>query len=314
MATTIYTYLHNDDLSGSRVVSMDDCMCKLFEIKRNDSSFFKDFSEMLQTPALYILLNKSSKQAYIGETDDFVKRINQHLQKKFFWDEVLVFIGSNEDAITKTEVQYLEYLAYSKAVEVNSYNLFENTQSPRKPHMNIMQIGKSNKFFEYVMFLSKFVGCHIFEKQCTVTKIQNKGLSPFILPVEISYSSSDLSGRIRMSLNGVGKYTKREMVLQIVKEYVRQFPDTTFAELQDIFRREYLGRFACYEFLQSDIDAANKWQTEGENHAHYFLEKENIIHSGDRVPFVVCVEWEKNNIIKVLGIAKALGWTFNIIR
>ena len=33
MATTIYTYLHNDDLSGSRIVSMDDCMCKLYNIK-----------------------------------------------------------------------------------------------------------------------------------------------------------------------------------------------------------------------------------------------------------------------------------------
>ena len=31
MATTIYTYLHNDDLSGSRIVSMDDCMCKLYK-------------------------------------------------------------------------------------------------------------------------------------------------------------------------------------------------------------------------------------------------------------------------------------------
>ena len=34
MATTIYTYLHNDDLSGSRIVSMDDCMCKLYNIKK----------------------------------------------------------------------------------------------------------------------------------------------------------------------------------------------------------------------------------------------------------------------------------------
>lgn len=27
MATTIYTYLYNDDLDGSRIVSMDDSMC-----------------------------------------------------------------------------------------------------------------------------------------------------------------------------------------------------------------------------------------------------------------------------------------------
>ena len=44
MATTIYTYLHNDDLNGSRIVSMDDCMCKFYNIKRNDSVFMHDFN------------------------------------------------------------------------------------------------------------------------------------------------------------------------------------------------------------------------------------------------------------------------------
>ena len=52
MATTIYTYLHNDALDGSRIVSMDDCMCKLYNIKRKDPVFLKDFSEELQKPAL----------------------------------------------------------------------------------------------------------------------------------------------------------------------------------------------------------------------------------------------------------------------
>ena len=52
MATTIYTYLHNDNLNCSRIVSMDDCMCKLYNIKRNDNEFLKVFNEDLQNPAL----------------------------------------------------------------------------------------------------------------------------------------------------------------------------------------------------------------------------------------------------------------------
>ena len=95
MATTIYTYLHNDDLNGSRIVSMDDCMCKLYNIKREDNNFLKDFNDDLQNPALYILVNKDKRKAYIGETDDFTKRIVQHLSKKDFWDEVMVFLASD---------------------------------------------------------------------------------------------------------------------------------------------------------------------------------------------------------------------------
>lgn len=149
MATTIYTYLHDDDLNGSRMVSMDDCMCKLYNIKRDDSLFLKDFNEELQKPALYILLNREKRKAYIGETDDFTKRISQHLVKKEFWTEVMAFMGSSSDTISKTEVQYLEFLAYEKASEVKSYDLSENTQSPKKPHMNVMQKGKAEKFFKY---------------------------------------------------------------------------------------------------------------------------------------------------------------------
>lgn len=315
MATTIYTYLHNDDLKGSRIVSMDDCMCMLYNIKRDDSSFMKDFNENLQKPALYILLNKESRKAYIGETDDFVKRIAQHLARKDFWDEVLVFLGSNEDTISKTEVQYLEYLAYHKALDVKTYDLSENTQSPKQPHMNVMQKGKTDKFFQYVQFLAQFIGCDIFEKRQNVLyKAPSDDILPKVLPVSIHLTSEDLKGNTKLSFNGEGKYSKRDMVLRIVKEFVRQYPETTYTELRATFKRDYLGRFAQYEFLQDDLETARKWKELGEDHIHYFLDDKDILISSDGVQFAVCVEWDKNNIINVLGIAKALGWTFDIAK
>ena len=102
-------------------------------------AFIKDFGEYLQKPALYILLNKESGKAYIGETDNFEKRISQHITKKNFWDEVMVFLGSNDDTLGKTEVQLLEYLAYEKAIDVKSYDISENTQNPKKPHVTVIQ-------------------------------------------------------------------------------------------------------------------------------------------------------------------------------
>ena len=315
MATTIYTYLHNDDLSGSRIVSMDYCMCKLYNIKRDDSSFLKDFNAELNKPALYILINETTKQAYIGETDDFIKRINQHITKKGFWDEVLVFVGSNEDTLSKTEVQYLEFLAYNKAKETLSYDISENTQAPKNPHMNVMQKGKTDKFFKYVQFLSKFIGCEIFEKRPSVIlRTVLEANTPKVVPEPIHYTADDLKGRITMSLNGVGEYSKREMVLAIVKEYMKQFPETTLSELKATFRREYLGRYALYEFIQEDIETARNWKELKEDHVHYFIQDKDILTSGDGIDFVVCVEWEKSNIINVLGIAKALGWTFKILK
>jgi len=123
-----------------------------------------------------------------------------------------------------------------------------------------------------------------------------------------------LKGTVRLSLNGEGSYSKREMVLQIVKEYVRQFPDTSFEELKATFSRDYLQRFAQNEFLQQDIEKAKNWKELGEDHLHYFISDKDILVSGDGIQFVVCVEWDKNNIINVLGIAQALGWKTEIVK
>ena len=313
MATTIYTYLHSDDLNGSRIVSMDDCMCKLYNIKRDDSDFLKDFNEDLKKPALYILLSKEKRKAYIGETDDFNKRIAQHIAKKDFWEEVMVFLGSNDDTLSKTEVQHLEYLAYNKAADVKSYDLSENNQSPKQPHMNVMLKAKTEKFFKYVQFLAKFVGCDIFERRPNVTLTTTlEAAHPIVTPSPISLTKEDLSGRIYMSLNGEGKYSKREMVLAIVKEFVRLNPTVSFNELKATFKRDYLGQFAQYDFLESDVEQARNWRELGEDHVHYFIN--DTLISGDGVEFVVCVEWDRTNIIPVLGIAKALGWKFEIIK
>lgn len=314
MATTIYTYLHNDDLNGSRIVSMDDCMCKLYNIKRDDTAFIKDFEDHLQKPALYILLNKNNRKAYIGETDDFEKRISQHMLKKDFWDEVMVFLGSNDDTLSKTEVQQLEYLAYEKAFDVKSYDISENTQSPKTPHMNVIQKAKTDKFFKYVQFLAKFVSCDIFERRPNIAlKTELQSALHMIAPVPIDLSKEELSGRIYLSLNDAGKYNKREIVLAIVKKYVKDNPTISFSELQATFKRSYLGQFSRYEFLESNIQQAKDWKALGEDHVHYFTNDSDVITSGDGVQFVVCVEWDRTNIVPVLGIAKALGWTVKVV-
>lgn len=63
---------------------------------------------------------------------------------------------------------------------------------------------------------------------------------------------------------------------------------------------------------KEDIESARKWKESGEDHVHYFIQDKDIFTSGDGINFVVCVEWEKSNVINVLGIAKALCWTFEI--
>lgn len=86
----------------------------------------QQFKEDLEKPALYVLINRSKRRAYIGETDAFLTRLNQHIAKKDFWTEALAFI-STDDSLSKTEVQYLESLAYKTAKNAHTYDLSENS-------------------------------------------------------------------------------------------------------------------------------------------------------------------------------------------
>lgn len=161
MAKTIHTILLNDSIVGSRIVSMDNCVCQLYIINRGDDQTLSTFSDDLTQPALYILLNDETHQAYIGETDNFKNRLQTHASKKDFWTVAMAFFA-NDKSLTKTEVQYLENLAYTCASDVQRYALTENTQSPKNPHMQAMQRIKSDDFFRYVQILAQSVGCYIF--------------------------------------------------------------------------------------------------------------------------------------------------------
>lgn len=309
MATTIYTYFHNDDLNGSRMVSMDDCMCVLYNILRNDNSFVKEFNETLKKPALYILLNRQTRKAYIGETDDFVKRIAQHQIKKSFWKEVLVFLGSNEDILSKTEVQYLEYLAYNKAKENKNYNLDENNQTPKLPHMNVMLKGKTEKFFVYVQLFAKFIDCDIFSTPIKQFKIHTtqvaKTNNDNIYNVSLS---EQLKGRVKLSLNGKGEYTKAVFVHVVIKEYLKNHPSTTYDVLNQIFSQNLLGSWNHWPLLQKDMEFANNAKK------RYVLGNGSVLQTADGVRFVVSSQWDYNNLCNVLEIIKALKMTYQILK
>ena len=314
MATTIYTYLHNDDLNGSRIVSMDDCMCKLYNIIRDDSEFMKDFEKDLQSPALYILINKEESKAYIGETDDFIKRISQHIVKKKFWTEVMVFLGTNEDTLSKTEVQYLEYLAIEKAKHVNSYDLSENGQAGKMPHMNVMLKGKTDKFFRYVMFLSKFVGCDIFEYRTNQPSVVHVVAQPPLkVSEDLGISTTDLGGRVRVKLNGIVYDTKGKLGYAVVKEYLKKYPKTKINELKAIFHNGLLGRWGAWNFIEDDIELARNLKEESGQPRH-LLKEEYILRSCDGVRFAVSNQWEKGNVLFLLQIAKNEGWSYEIIK
>ena len=313
MAKTIHTVLYDDVLDGSKIVTMDNCVCQLYDIKRDYDALIRDSKENLAKPALYVLLNRNAHKAYIGETDVFSQRIASHMLKKEFWDEALAFMA-NDNSLTTTEVRYLESLSYEVAKAAGVYDLSENTQVPKRPYVQSIQEYKIKDFFNYVKLLTKFVGCNVFEK--ITSHQQSASFSSSvrkIISVDLGITSQDLEGReVKLSLNGV-VYNKGKFGFAVVKEYLKFHPKATIAELKEIFHIGLLGSWGRWELLEDDLDYAKSLK-ESSGQFRHLVKDEFVLTSGDNIRFVVSNQWDKVNILNLLQIAKNQGWSYEIIK
>ena len=313
MAKTIHTILYDDVLDGSKIVTMDNCVCQLYDIKRDYDAIIKDGRVNLSKPAIYVLLNRSEHEAYIGETDDFSQRIAAHMLKKEFWDEALAFMA-NDNSLTTTEVRYLESLSYEVASACGTYDLSENTQIPKRPYIQAIQEYKILDFFDYVKLLTRFVGCDLFEKisprrpiiQLPVPSIPRT-------PADLGVKPEDLAGRdVSIKLNGVA-YPKSQMGYAVIKEYLKKYPKTSISELKGIFHIGLLGSWGRWNLIEDDLKAANS-QKDVDNKYRHLIKEHFVLTSGDNVKFVVCNQWDKVNVLNLLRIAKEQGWSYEIVK
>lgn len=164
MGKTVTTYLVDGDPKGTRYAFISNKICQMFVVPRSNLDYL-DKQKKLQKPAFYILIGEdemAKPQAYIGETENFKERVKDHDQKKNFWQKALIFVSKDAD-MTKTDVQYLEYLAVQQALQVNRYNLKENKQTPKEPNLPEYQKDSMDEFFNDIKFLTSFMGISIFE-------------------------------------------------------------------------------------------------------------------------------------------------------
>lgn len=166
MGKTITTYLMTGDPKGARQVFISNRVCKMMVIPRSELSIIEGREE-LTTPSFYILLGQAddgTPKAYIGQTEDFTERVKQHDYKKTFWNVAIVFISIG-GAMNKADVEYLEHKGYELASEVKRYNLDENKQAPKEPHLSEHQRDAMDEYFEDCKLLVSFIGCNLFEKE-----------------------------------------------------------------------------------------------------------------------------------------------------
>lgn len=167
MGKTITTYLIDGTPKGVQTVVISNRTMKAYNIPRTRIDILKEEDRKeLRTPALYILMGEDENgkpKAYIGETENFDKRVRDHINKKDFWQRAIVFVSQAHDK-TKADVQYLEKKAVELAQEVNQITLDDNKQNPKNPTLTESQRSTDDEYFDDIRFVVSFMGYNIFEK------------------------------------------------------------------------------------------------------------------------------------------------------
>ncbi len=109
----------------------------------------------------YLLLGgdddaSSIAQCYIGRTEDFVSRFRDHVQKKDFWDRVVI-ITAKDDAFNEGHWGYLESRLVEMAKSANRVEL-QNDNTPRGRKLSEAQASDMEAFIGQLQIVLPVLG------------------------------------------------------------------------------------------------------------------------------------------------------------
>lgn len=135
---------------------------KIPRIKIKDCSDRDD----LKSTGVYLLFGKDDAgkdQVYIGEAESILKRLNQQLTSKDFWNEAIIFISKDEN-LNKAHIKYLENRLHEIAKSANRYSV-ENSIIPTQSSISESDKAEMEEFIEYIKMLVNTLGHKVFEEK-----------------------------------------------------------------------------------------------------------------------------------------------------
>lgn len=168
---TIKIFLIDGDPNGRLTCELSNWTGKAYKIPRIKVKDCNDRDD-LQNTGVYLLFGKDEdgrEQVYIGEAEAILKRLNQQLTQKEFWNEAIVFISKDEN-LNKAHIKYLENRLYEIAKYGNRYKV-ENSVIPTQSSISESDTAEMEEFIENVKMLTNTLGHKVFEeKRETKTK------------------------------------------------------------------------------------------------------------------------------------------------
>lgn len=188
---TIRLFLIDGEPNGRISAELSNWTGKGYKIPRIKIKECGDRPE-LENPGIYLLFGKDedgNNQVYIGEAEEVLKRLNQQLAKKEFWNEAIAFISKDEN-LNKAHIKYLENELHYIAEQINRYQV-ENNVIPTKPSISEPDQAEMEEFISNIKILTNTLGHKVFEQKREVRTSEEQKENVFYIK---SVRGADASG------------------------------------------------------------------------------------------------------------------------
>ncbi|MBS1951424.1 MAG: hypothetical protein OJF59_000587 [Cytophagales bacterium] len=162
---TIKIFLMDGDPNGRMSCELSNWSGKAYKIPRIKVKDCGDRSDLANT-GVYMLFGKDESgndQVYIGEAEEILKRLNQHLTQKDFWNEAIVFVSKDEN-LNKAHIKYMENRLYQIAKDVGRYEL-DNASTPTQSAISESDRAEMEEFISNLRLLVNTLGHKLFEEK-----------------------------------------------------------------------------------------------------------------------------------------------------
>ena len=162
---TIKIFLIDGEPNGRMSCELSNWSGKAYKLPRVKIKDCSDRDDLTST-GVYLLFGKDEEGkdlVYIGEAESILKRLNQQLTAKDFWNEAIVFISKDEN-LNKAHIKYLENRLHDLAKGANRYKV-DNTIIPTQSSISESDRAEMEEFIEYIKMLVNTLGHKVFDEK-----------------------------------------------------------------------------------------------------------------------------------------------------
>lgn len=168
---SIRIYLSDGTVTGIKFGEIVNKTIQSISCPRLRTSELNNYPES-KKPGIYFLFGQDEEtgdtKAYIGEAENVYNRLQDHIAKKEFWNEIVFFVSKDEN-LTKGHVRYLESRLVEIANSAGRYKI-ENGTQPQLSPLPRPDIAAMEEFLNYVKLLIGVLGHKFLEDVTSATK------------------------------------------------------------------------------------------------------------------------------------------------